>query len=130
MNEELLARIQKQLKGKQQLTFNDYAVYEGAATYWAQFWQWRCFMGQKDMGSLLPSHTTERIGAKLKPFSNLQVQGRIYDEGGETLAHLAQRSGGCPIRGTLQGQVGRGSEQPDPVEGVPAHCRVVGLDDL
>ena len=32
--------------------------------------------------------------------------------------------------GNIQGQVGRGSEQPDPVEDVPAHCRVVGLDDL
>ena len=28
------------------------------------------------------------------------------------------------------GQVGRGSEQPDPVEDVPAHCRGVGPDDL
>ena len=28
------------------------------------------------------------------------------------------------------GQVGRGSEQPDAVEDVPAHCRGVGLDDL
>jgi len=26
--------------------------------------------------------------------------------------------------------LGWGSEQPDPVEDVPAHCRVVGLDDL
>jgi len=30
----------------------------------------------------------------------------------------------------IQGQVGRGSEQPDLVEDVPAHCRGVGLDDL
>jgi len=30
----------------------------------------------------------------------------------------------------LQGQVGRGSEQPDVVADVPAHCRGVGLDDL
>jgi len=32
--------------------------------------------------------------------------------------------------GNVQGQVGRGSEQPDPLEDVPAHCRQVGLDGL
>ena len=35
-----------------------------------------------------------------------------------------------PIPGNIQGQVGRGSEHPDLVEDVPAHCREVGLDDL
>jgi len=40
-------------------------------------------------------------------------------------------SGGrCPKPGNIQGQVGRGSEQPDLVEDVPAHCRGIGLDDL
>ena len=53
-----------------------------------------------------------------------------YSEGGETLAQIAQRSGQCPIRGNIAGQVGRGSEQPDPVEGVPAHGRGGGLDSL
>ena len=38
------------------------------------------------------------------------------------------RSGRYPIPGTIQGQVGRGSEQPDLVEDVPAFCRRVGLD--
>jgi len=38
----------------------------------------------------------------------------LYDEGGETLQQVAQRS--CS-----QGQVGRGFEQPGVVEGVPAH---------
>jgi len=33
-------------------------------------------------------------------------------------------------RSELQGQVRQGSEQPDPVEDVPAHCRGAGLDDL
>jgi len=32
--------------------------------------------------------------------------------------------------GHIQGQVGWGSEQPGPVEDVPAHCRGVGLDGL
>jgi len=54
----------------------------------------------------------------------------FYDKGGETLAQIAQRGGGGPIPGNIQGQVGRGSEQPDLVEDVPAHCRGVGLDDL
>jgi len=35
-----------------------------------------------------------------------------------------------PHPGNIHGQVGRGSEQPDLVEGVPAYGRGVGLDDL
>ncbi|KAK4812867.1 hypothetical protein QYF61_024164 [Mycteria americana] len=42
------------------------------------------------------------------------------------LAQVAQRGGRCPIPGNIQGQVRRGSEQPDRVEDVPARCR--GLD--
>jgi len=49
---------------------------------------------------------------------------------GATLAQVAQRGGGCPNPGNIQGQVGRGSEQPGLVEDVPAHCRGVGLDDF
>ncbi|KAK4808965.1 hypothetical protein QYF61_015199 [Mycteria americana] len=47
----------------------------------------------------------------------------FYNEGGETLKQIAQRGGRCPIPGNIQGQVGQGSEQPDLVEDVPAHCR-------
>ena len=54
----------------------------------------------------------------------------FYNESGETLAQVPQRGGRCPIPGNIQGQVGWGSEQPGLVEGVPAHCRGVGLDDL
>jgi len=43
---------------------------------------------------------------------------------------VVQRGDRCSLPGNIQGQVGRGSEQPDPVEGVPAHCRRLGLDDL
>ena len=39
---------------------------------------------------------------------------------GETLAQVAQRSCGCPLPGSVQGQVGWSSEQPGLVEGVPA----------
>jgi len=47
-----------------------------------------------------------------------------------TLERVAQRGGRCPVSRNIQGQPGRGSEQPDPVEDVSAHCRGVGLDDL
>jgi len=49
----------------------------------------------------------------------------LYTEGGEVLARVAQRGGGCPIPGNVQGHVGWGSERPDPVEDVPAHGRGV-----
>jgi len=50
--------------------------------------------------------------------------------GGETLAQVAQRDGNCPLPGNIQGQDGRGSEQPDLVEDVSAPCSGFGLDDL
>ena len=76
-----------------------------------------------------PQHRTElellergqRRAAKMKFF---------YDEGGETLAQIAQRGERCPIHRNIPSQDGRGSEQPDPVEDVPAHGRVGGLDGL
>jgi len=43
---------------------------------------------------------------------------------------LPRTGGRCPIPGNIQGQVGWGSEQPDPAEDVPAHCRGVVLDGL
>jgi len=36
----------------------------------------------------------------------------LHHEGGETLAQVAQRSCGCPLPGSVQGQVGWSSEQP------------------
>ena len=41
------------------------------------------------------------------------------------MAQVAQRSCGCPIPGSVQGQAGRGLEQPGLVEGVPAHGKVL-----
>jgi len=43
---------------------------------------------------------------------------------------IAQRRSGGPIPGSIQGQVRQGSQKPDLLEDVPAHCRGVGLDDL
>jgi len=39
---------------------------------------------------------------------------------------VAQRSCGCSLPSSVQGQVGRGFEQPGLVKGVPAHGRGVG----
>jgi len=44
----------------------------------------------------------------------------------EALEQVAQRSCGCPLPGSVQGQVGWSSEQRGVVEGVPAHGRGVG----
>ena len=46
----------------------------------------------------------------------------------ERMEQITQRGGRCPIPQNIPGQAGRGSEQPDPGEDVPAHCRGVGLD--
>jgi len=43
------------------------------------------------------------------------------------LEQVVQGDGRCPIPGSVQGQAGWGSEQPDLVEGVPAHRRGLGL---
>jgi len=50
----------------------------------------------------------------------------LYCEGGEALAQVAQRSCGCPLPGSVQGQVGWSSEQPGLGEGLPAHGRGLG----
>ena len=42
----------------------------------------------------------------------------------------AQRGGGSPTPGNIQGQAGPGFVQPHLAVGVPVHCRGVGLDDL
>ena len=51
----------------------------------------------------------------------------FYNKRGKTMEDVAQRDGGYPILGDIQGQNEQGSEQPDPT----VHCREVGhLDDL
>jgi len=47
--------------------------------------------------------------------------------GGEALAQVAQRSCGCPLPGSVQGQVGWGFRHPGLVEGVPAHGSGAGM---
>ncbi|GAB0180784.1 hypothetical protein GRJ2_000543700 [Grus japonensis] len=79
--------------------------------------------------------TTRGNGFKLKEgrFRLDKRERFFYNEGGETLEQVAQRgsrSRDVPITGNIQGQAGQGSEPPNLVEDVPAHCREVGLDDL
>ena len=59
-------------------------------------------------------------------YSEQEEWASLYCEGGEALAQVAQRSCGCPLPGSVQGQVGWGLEHPGLVEGVPAHGRGVG----
>jgi len=47
----------------------------------------------------------------------------FHDEGSEALEQVVRRCCGCPLPSSVQGQVGRGFEQPGLVEGVPAHGR-------
>jgi len=52
----------------------------------------------------------------------------LHYEGGEALEQVVQRSCGCPLPGSVQGQAGWGFEQPGVVEGdlkdhlVPTPC--------
>ena len=50
----------------------------------------------------------------------------LHCEGGEALEQVAERGCGCPLPGSVEGQVGWGFEQPSLVEGVPAYSRGVG----
>jgi len=47
-------------------------------------------------------------------------------EGGEALAQVAQRSCGCSLPGSIQGQAGRSSKKSGLVEDVPADGKGVG----
>ena len=54
----------------------------------------------------------------------------LHHESDEALAPAAQRSCGCPLPASVQGQAEWSSEHPGLVEGVPAHGRGVEPDDL
>jgi len=71
-------------------------------------------------------------GFKLKDGRfRLDIRKRFFNNKcSEILEEIAQRGGRCPATANILGQAGRGSEQPDLPESVPAHCREVGLDDL
>jgi len=59
---------------------------------------------------------------------NLRIKYRkesVYCDDGEALEQVAKSICGCPLPGSVQGQVGWGFEQLGPVEGVPANGRGV-----
>jgi len=61
----------------------------------------------------------------------LRGEEEIFCNGGcEALGQAEQRGGRCSLPGNVQGPAGQGSEQPDPVEDVPALCRGVGHGGL
>ena len=73
---------------------------------------------KKNLGELLD----ERLGRSwtcAQPRNSL-CPGFIPQHGQQV---IAQRSCGCPIPSSVQGQVGWGLEQPGIVEGVPVHGR-------
>ena len=49
-----------------------------------------------------------------------------YCEGGKALDEVAQRSCGCPLPGSVQGQANWVFEQRGLAEGVPVHSRGFG----
>ena len=54
----------------------------------------------------------------------------LYSEGGEALEQLAQGSCGCPIPGSIEGQVEWGPGHPGLVGGRTAHNRGLEVGDL
>ena len=54
----------------------------------------------------------------------------FYNKGGEMLAQVAQRGGGSPVLGDIQGLAGWSSELPVLAVDVPVQCRRVGLHGI
>jgi len=54
----------------------------------------------------------------------------LYQESCEALEQVAQRSYGCPLPGSVQGQIGWSFEELDLVKDIPAYGSGVGLDGL
>lgn len=61
----------------------------------------------------------------LLPACFVSTDGILPCDSGEELAQVVQRSGGCPIHGSVQNQFWWGLGQPGILEGVPAHGKEV-----
>lgn len=53
----------------------------------------------------------------------LLLEETLYREGGEALQQVAQRGYGCPIPGSVEGQLRWDPKQPHLPSGIPAHGR-------
>jgi len=74
----------------------------------------------------LCSDRTRGNGSKLKEGRFRYQEEILHHEDGETLEQVAQSSCGCPLPGSVQGQIGWRSEQPGLADDVPAHGGGVG----
>jgi len=97
-----------------------------------QYLKGTCRKGRENLFKKACCDRTRSNGFKLREgrFRQDVRQNFFYNKDGETPEQVAQRGSGGPMPGNIQGQVGRGSEQPGLVADVPAHCRGVGLGDL
>jgi len=96
-----------------------------------QYLKGACRKDGENIFSRACSDRTRSNGFKLREGRlTLDKEEIFYDEGGETLGQIGQRSSGGPITWKHSRPGWTGSEQPGLVEDVSAHCRGVGLDDV
>ncbi|GAB0180752.1 hypothetical protein GRJ2_000540500 [Grus japonensis] len=143
---ELLERVQrrptKMIRGLEHLSYED-RLREFSCSAWRRLWgdlivafQYIKDSYKKDGEIFFTRACSDRTRSnsfKLKEGRfRLDIRKKFFTEGGEALEQAAQRGCGCPIPGSVQGQVGWVFGQRGLVEGVPAHGGGGGveLDDL
>lgn len=61
---------------------------------------------------------------------NDRKQNSCFKTKEDRFQQVAQKSWGCPIPASVQGQVGQGFEESDLVKDIAAHARGIAVDDL